>query len=239
MQQDSIWELDRVEKKKDFAGGKDVRAVSRLLLFLPKLIFITLIACLIHFLAGLIYYLVQYYLTGKIPYFLPEASQVINSVRSWTGLLVMGTVLAIIVFVFAFRVIFEKKHEILNAEQAKETEGSKRSQAIIEIEKSETPEKAVVVPLPSKKKAFKKVYGKCKEQEESKNEEKFPKKNKTIHERKGCCPDNNSGQRGNVVMFKQRRPTYRRRAYRSNTSRMATAANRIKWSTQMQSVNQT
>jgi hypothetical protein len=234
MQKGLILEFDRVEKKKGYNEERDVRVVSRLLLFLPKLILIALIAPL---LAGSVYLLVQYYFTAEIPYFLPEASQVINFVRSGTGLLALGTVLTIILFVFVLRGIFEKKNEILNDEQADEAETSKMFQAMLEIEECKTSEQ--VVPLPIKKKAIKKIYGKCREQEKTKNEEKFRKKNKTNNKRRGYYPDNNSGQRGNVVMFKQKRPSFQRRASRPITPRVAAAVNRIKWGTQTQTVNQT
>lgn len=204
MREGSILENDFKEK--------DVSAVWRFLLFLPKLILITLIASLILFLAGLAYSLAQYYLTGEIPYFLPEASQVISFARGSSGPLAMGTVLAIILFVFALRAICEKKNEILNDEQANEAESLKMFQTIPEIGEGETSKQ--VVPLPIKKKALKKIYGKCREQEESKNEGKIRKKNKPNIERRDYYHDYNSGQRGNVVMFKQKRPSFQKGANR-------------------------
>lgn len=237
MQEGSILVLE--QEKKDFKKEKDPRAGSRLLLFLPKLILITLLVCLILFLGDLVYCVAQYYLTGGILYFFPEASQVINFARSSTGLFGIGTVLAIILFVIIFRANranFEKKNEILNDEHANETEGSEMFQAMIEIEEGDIPEEEgdtpeQVVPLPVKKKALKKIYGKSREQKEIKNEEEFFKKNKPNNKRKGYYSDYNDFGRGNVVMFKQKRPSFRKRAYRSITPRMA-AANRIKWSTQ-------
>ncbi len=199
MQEASILEVDQVEK--NFKKEKGVRAVWRLL---PKLILITLMACLILFLAGLVYCLVQYYLTGEILYFLPEANQVISFVRSSTGLLAIGTVLAITLFVFALSVVFEKKNKKLNDEQANEAEASRMFQAMIEIEEDgERPEH--FVPLPIRKKAFKKIYGKCREHKETKNEEKI--RNKLNNKR-------NSGQRGNIVIFNQKSPSLQKRADR-------------------------
>ncbi len=228
----STFELEQVEM--DFKEEKDIGAVSRLLLFLPKLILITLLVCLILFLADLIYHLVQYYLTGEIAYFLPEASQVMKFARSSTGLLAIGTVLAVIVlFVLALWISFGKKNGILNDEQVNEAEGSKMFQATIEIKDSETPEQ--VVPLPVNKKASKKIYGKCCDREETKDDRKYRKKNKLNNKRRGYYPDSKPGQRGNVVMFKQKYPSFQGGAYRSIAPRVITAANKIKCSTQNQS----
>ncbi len=230
MQKCLILEFDRVEKEKGFKEEKEVKAVSRLLLFLPRLLLIALMAGLILLMAGL------YYLSGEIPYVLPEASQVINFAGSSAGLIAMGTVLAMILFVFALRVISKKKGEILNDEQGNEADGSKMFQNVIAIEAGETP--VQVAPLPIKKKALKKIYGKSREQKETKNEKKYRKKNKPNNKHKVYYPDYNSGQRDNVVMFRQKRPSSQRRAYRPITPRVATAANRIKWRTQAQAVNQ-
>lgn len=229
MQEGSILELDLVEK--DFKVEKKAGAVSRLLLFLPKLILTTLIVCLIMFLANLVYCLVRYCLTGEILYFLPEASQVLYFARSSTGLLAMGTVLAITLSVFVLYVSFQKKNKILIDKQVNNAEDS-MFQTMIEIVEGETP--AQVVTLPVEKKAPKKIYGRYCEQEDTKKEEKFRKKNKPNNKHRGSDPDYNPEQRGNVVIFKQKHPPFLRRAYRPVTSRVNINADRIKRSAQKQ-----
>lgn len=184
---------------------------------------------LIAFLAGSANFLIQYYLSGVIsgviPYFLPESSPVINFFRSSTGLLAMGAALAIILFVFARRlnwgkkneVLIDEQHELLNDDQAKEAESPKMFAAMGDI-KSETAKK--VVPLPIKKKAIKKIYGKSREEGETENEDLFLKKSKHSNAPKNNYADYNVRQRGNVVIFKQKRPSYQRRAYRSITPKI-------------------
>jgi len=235
MQDGTIFELDGVEK--DLKEDKDAGALSRILLFLPKLILITLIVCLILFLADLVYYLVQDYLTSEISFVLPEISKVINFARGSTGFLAMGIVLAVVLFVFARFISIEKKNEIFNDEQGNEPEASKMLQAMIEIEESETPEQ--VVPLPVKKKASRKIYGKYCVREEAKTDENFRKKNKPECKYKGYYPGYNSGQRGNIVIFKHSNPAFQRRANRSITPVVDAAANRIRRKTKTQGGNET